>query len=149
MTASDAACAPDAELVRGWTRYDLCVCRTYQQRAAAAAQRAEQADGLLKRAIEEGKAARQRADVCEGGRDELRAQAAADRAALDAALAARALLVARDAERWSAWRGGALGVCVSGLGVAGAAWGTDSNAGLVLGAAGLGVAGCVVAWLVK
>jgi len=149
VTASDAACAPDAELVKGWTRHDLCVCRVYQARAQAAAQKAEQADGLLRRAIDEGKAARQRADMCEGGAEQLRAQAAADRAALDGVRAAHALLVAREADRWSAWRGGALGVCVSGLGVGAAAWSADSSAGVVLGAVGLGAAGCVVTWLIK
>lgn len=147
-TASEA-CAPDATPVAGWTRYDLCVCRVYQARAQAAAARAEQADGLLRRSIEEGKAARQRADVCEGSADELRRVADEERRALDGARIAHALLVAREAERWSAWRGGALGVCAAGLGLAGAAWGTDSDAGLMVGSAGLGLAGCVVAWLVK
>lgn len=149
VMGSEAVCAPDAEQVKGWTRYDLCVCRAYQARAAASAKRADEADGLMRRAIDEGKAARMRADVCEGGASELRRVADEERSALDALRVGHALMMSREAGRWTAWRGGALGVCMAGLGMAGAAWGADGDAALVLGSAGVGIAGCVVAWVIK
>lgn len=143
--SAEAVCGPDPELVRGFTRQDLCVCRVYQQRAQAA----QAADGMLARAVADGKAARGRADACEGAAAELRRAVEEERRRADELMALRALTAERDARRWSAWRSSAAGVCGAGLVMTGSAWGFDAPGRVTLSAAAVALVGCALVALVE
>lgn len=149
VTVSDevsaAVCPADAAPVPGFTRQDLCVCRVYQQRARAGAE----ADGMLRKAIAEGKAERARAERCEGGAAELARRAEAERARADELMALRAVAAEREARRWSGLRSAGLGVCASGLVMTGAAWGLEASGRVTLSAAVVAVAGCALMVLVR